>query len=73
MVKNDKKCYDTDCPSNRTEHIVPKKLMGWAAIALAVWWIYKQPKGAAGAVGGAFSALGDAGTSAITFLTTLFS
>jgi hypothetical protein len=52
---------------------VPKKLLIWIGIALAAYWIYKQPKGAADAVGGAFSAVGDAFGSVIVFLSALFS
>jgi hypothetical protein len=48
-----------------------QKLLMWAVIGLAGWWIFKQPKGAADAVGGFFGGLGDAANSVITFLTAL--
>jgi uncharacterized membrane protein len=52
---------------------VPKKLLIWSLIAFAGFYLFTQPENAANAVGGAFSAVGDAFGSIITFLTALFS
>jgi hypothetical protein len=52
---------------------MPKKLLIWSLIAFAGFYLFTQPRGAADAVGGAFSAVGDAFGSVITFLTALFS
>jgi hypothetical protein len=52
--------------------VVPKKLLIWLVIAFAAFYLFTQPEGAAHAVGGAFSAVGDAFGSVITFLSTLF-
>jgi hypothetical protein len=51
---------------------VPKKLLIWALIAFAGFYLFTQPKNAADAVGGAFSFAGDCATSVSTFLTELF-
>ena len=50
-----------------------KKLLIWSLIAFAGFYLFTQPANAANAVGGAFSAVGDAFGSVITFLTALFS
>ena len=52
---------------------MPKKLLIWALIAFAAFYLFTQPTNAANAVGGAFSAVGSAFSSVITFLTALFS
>ena len=52
---------------------MPKKLLIWSLIAFAGFYLFTQPTNAANAVGGAFSAVGDAFTSVIQFLTALFS
>ncbi|MEU4293907.1 hypothetical protein AB0E63_37295 [Kribbella sp. NPDC026596] len=52
---------------------MPKKLLIWSVIAFAAFYLFTQPANAADAVGGAFSAVGDAFQSVITFLTALFS
>ncbi|TWD75284.1 hypothetical protein FB561_6722 [Kribbella amoyensis] len=51
---------------------MPKKLLIWSVIAFAGFYLFTQPAGAADAVGGAFSAVGDGFQSVITFLTALF-
>ncbi|GAB2667178.1 hypothetical protein [Kribbella swartbergensis] len=51
---------------------MPKKLLIWSVIAFAGFYLFTQPANAADAVGGAFSAVGDAFQSVITFLTALF-
>ncbi|HMI09582.1 MAG TPA: hypothetical protein VK497_04295 [Candidatus Saccharimonadales bacterium] len=51
---------------------MPKKLIIWILIALAAFWIFTEPESAADAVGRAFSAVGDAFGSVITFLSALF-
>jgi hypothetical protein len=51
---------------------MPKKLLVWSLIAFAGFYLFTQPENAANAVGGAFSAVGDAFGSVITFLNTLF-
>ncbi|WP_328992267.1 hypothetical protein OG394_38490 [Kribbella sp. NBC_01245] len=51
---------------------MPKKLLIWLVIAFAAFYLISQPENAANAVGGAFSAVGDAFGSVITFLTALF-
>jgi hypothetical protein len=48
------------------------KLITWTLIALFAWFVLTQPANAAGAVGEAFSKLGDAADSVLTFLTALF-
>lgn len=48
-----------------------KKILIWVAIAFAAFYLFTQPVGAANAVGGAFSTVGDAFGSMITFLTAL--
>ena len=52
---------------------MPKKLLIWALLAFAGFYLFTQPTNAANAVGGAFSAVGSAFGSVITFLTALFS
>ena len=52
---------------------MPKKLLIWLVIAFAAFYLFTQPENAAAAVGGAFSAVGDAFGSVITFLSALFS
>ena len=52
---------------------MPKKLLIWSLIAFAGFYLFTQPANAANAVGGTFSAVGDAFTSVIAFLTALFS
>jgi hypothetical protein len=52
---------------------MPKKLLIWALIAFAGFYLFTQPTNAANAVGGAFSAVGSAFQSVITFLSALFS
>lgn len=49
-----------------------RRLMFWLVIAFAAFWLFTQPEGAAAAVGGAFSAIGNAFGSVITFLSVLF-
>lgn len=44
----------------------------WLAIAFAAFYVFTQPRGAADTVGGAFSVVGDAFTSGVTFLDALF-
>lgn len=51
---------------------MPKKLLIWLVIAFAAFYLISQPENAADAVTGAFSAVGDAFGSVITFLTALF-
>jgi uncharacterized membrane protein len=51
---------------------MPKKLLIWLLIAFAAFYLFTQPENAADAVGGAFSAVGDAFGSMITFLSALF-
>ena len=51
---------------------MPKKLLIWSVIAFAGFYLFTQPANAADAVGGAFSAVGDAFSSMITFLSALF-
>ncbi|MDX6258905.1 MAG: hypothetical protein QOH84_593 [Kribbellaceae bacterium] len=51
---------------------MPKKLLIWLVIAFAAFYLFTQPENAANAVGGAFSAVGDAFGSMITFLSALF-
>lgn len=52
---------------------MPKKLLIWSVIAFAAFYLFTQPANAAAAVGGAFSAIGTAFDSVITFLSALFS
>jgi uncharacterized membrane protein len=51
---------------------MPKKLLIWLVIAFAAFYLFTQPENAAAAVGGAFSAVGKAFGSLITFLSALF-
>jgi hypothetical protein len=51
---------------------MPKKLLIWLVIAFAAFYLFTQPRGAATAVGGAFSAVGQAFGSVIVFLSALF-
>lgn len=48
-----------------------KKWLIWAGIAFAGFYLFTQPVGAADAVGGAFSTVGEGFGSMITFLTAL--
>lgn len=45
----------------------------WGLIALAAWAVFTQPTNAANAAGKVLSGFGHAGTSAVTFLSALFS
>lgn len=50
---------------------MPRKLLIWLVIAFAAFYVFTQPENAAASVGGAFSAVGDAFSSAATFINAL--
>jgi hypothetical protein len=51
---------------------MPKKLLTWFVIAFVAFYLFTEPQNAADAVRGAFSAVGDAFGSLVTFFTSLF-
>lgn len=68
-----KKCYGRVCPyRNNRGARMPKKLLIWALIAFAAFYLFTQPKNAGDNTQKAFGAVGDLFNSVITFLTALF-
>jgi hypothetical protein len=49
-----------------------KKLLTWFVIAFVAFYLFTEPQSAADAVRGAFSAVGDAFGSLVTFFSSLF-